>query len=85
MVLSQDGYPSAGVWRVRDVQATAGQWRIGGGSDATNQTRIMDYVWPAGLTPSQEDMLGTFTPSTAGVDSLTPDDFPQVRMFGAGE
>jgi carbohydrate-binding DOMON domain-containing protein len=81
MVMSQDGYPSPGVWRVRDVKATAEQWKIGGGSDtATNQTRIMDLVWSA-TDPTQESMLSTFTPSEVSVDKLTPDDFPLIQLL----
>ena len=30
VVLGQEGYPATGVWRVRDVEATAKQWRFGG-------------------------------------------------------
>jgi len=81
MVMSQDGYPSPGVWRVRDVKATAEQWRIGGGSDtATNQTRILDLVW-AGTDVTQESMLSGFTPSTALVDTLKADDFAQLQLL----
>jgi carbohydrate-binding DOMON domain-containing protein len=82
-VLSQEGFPSAGVWRVRDVKPQAEQWRIGGGSGATNETRIVELVWPEGSTPTQEEMLSTYTPSSASVDTLSPDDFPQIEMFGA--
>lgn len=81
MVMSQDGYPAPGVWRVRDVKATAEQWRIGGGSDsATNQTRILDLVW-AGTDVTQESMLSGFTPSTALVDTLGADDFAQIQLL----
>ncbi|MGA9349457.1 MAG: glucodextranase DOMON-like domain-containing protein, partial [Anaerolineae bacterium] len=30
VVMSQEGYPAAGVWRIRDVEVTAKQWRLGG-------------------------------------------------------
>lgn len=80
-MMSQDGYPAPGVWRVRDVQAASEQWRIGGGSDTTtNQTRILDLVWAAG-SPTQEEMLSSFTPSEADVDSLTADDFAQIQVI----
>ncbi len=82
-VLSQEGYPAAGVWRVREVLPTAEQWRFGGGTTDTNHTRIIDLIWPEGSTPTQADMLGTYPPSSADVDTLTPDDFPQVQMFRA--
>ncbi len=81
MVMSQDGYPSPGVWRVRDVKAAAEQWRIGGGSDtATNQTRILDMVW-TDASATQESMLSTFTPTEADVDTLTADDFAQIQLL----
>ncbi|NMC85276.1 MAG: glycoside hydrolase [Anaerolineaceae bacterium] len=81
LVLSQDGYPSPGVWRVRDVQSQSAQWRIGGGSDtATNQTRILDLAWQE-TTPTQEEMLSAFTPSTADVDTLSADDFAQIQLL----
>ena len=81
IVMSQDGYPAAGVWRVRDVKSTAEQWRIGGGSDtSTNQTRILDMAWDQ-TNPTQEGMLSSFTASTSNVDSLTPDDFAQIQLL----
>jgi alpha-amylase/alpha-mannosidase (GH57 family) len=81
VVMSQDGYPSAGVWRVRDVQSEATQWRIGGGADGvTNQTRIIDMAWSDSAT-TQEQMLSAFTPSTAEVDTLTADDFPILQLI----
>ena len=81
VVLGQEGYPSTGVWRVRDVEATAKQWRFGGAPEDTNHTRIMDLAWSDGATPSQAGMLGTYTPSQeANMDLLGPDDFAQVLM-----
>ena len=81
VVCGQEGYPSTGVWRVRDVNPTAEQWRFGGAPADTNHTRIMDVVWPADATPSQEDMLSTYTPSTVtDMDQLGPDDFAQLQM-----
>lgn len=80
VVASQEGYPSAGVWRLRDVLPVAEQWRIGGGPQDTNHTRLMDILWPAGGAPTQEELLGTYPSSQADVDELGPDDFPQVTM-----
>ncbi len=82
-VLSQDGYPSTGVWRVRDVNESAAQWKLGGAPADSNHTRIIDLVWPADGTPSQEDMLGKYPTSTKGVGELTADDFPQVELLKA--
>lgn len=53
-VLSQDGFPSAGVRRVRDVQAEAAQWRFGG-AQGENPTRVIDLVWDG--TPTQQEQL----------------------------
>lgn len=64
-VLSQEGYPSAGVRRVRDVQESATQWRIGGATDPDTATRILDLVLPAEGQMSQNEAL-----SGAGVPLL---------------
>ncbi len=80
-LLSQEGFPAPGVRRVRDVLPQAEQWRIGGGPDDTNHTRIMDLVWPAGASPGQSEILGTHPPSQAGVGSLSPDDFAQIPLL----
>ncbi len=77
-VLSQEGFPTSGVRRVRDVQTSAEQYRIGGGTGAINETRILDAIAPAG---AQESGLGGFTPITSGsVDDLGPDDFPTLPL-----
>jgi alpha-amylase/alpha-mannosidase (GH57 family) len=81
-VLSQEGYPSSGVWRVRDVQAVAEQWRIGGGSGSPADTRIMDILWPEGMEPPQEESLQNPNPIDVDIKTLTPDQFPQVPMIG---
>ncbi|GAB4481689.1 MAG: glucodextranase DOMON-like domain-containing protein [Anaerolineae bacterium] len=79
VVLGQEGYPSSGVWRVRDVEASRAQWRFGGAGGQINETRILDVLWPGVGEGAQEDFL-TAPPVPAGValDELTPDDFPQV-------
>ena len=82
VVLGQEGYPATGVWRVRDVEATAKQWRFGGAPDDTNHTRILDLAWPAEATPDQAAILGTYVPSQeTNMDALGPDDFAQVPML----
>ncbi|MFH1907852.1 MAG: glucodextranase DOMON-like domain-containing protein [Chloroflexota bacterium] len=82
-VLSQEGFPSTGVWRVRDVNASSEQWRFGGGPDDTNHTRIIDLAWPEGELPAQENMLSTYTSSAAALGQLKADDFPQIQMLAA--
>ncbi|MEA2022851.1 MAG: glucodextranase DOMON-like domain-containing protein [Actinomycetota bacterium] len=80
-VMSQEGFPSSGVRRVRDVEASAQQWRIGGGDGSINATRIMDLL---ALEPgAQESMLSDFVPvSTGSVDDLTDDSFAQITPTG---
>jgi hypothetical protein len=82
VLLGQEGYPATGVWRVRDVEQTAKQWRFGGGPGDTNHTRIIDVAWPEGATPAQSEFLGTYPPSQeADMGKLSPDDFCQVPML----
>jgi alpha-amylase/alpha-mannosidase (GH57 family) len=81
VVLGQEGYPSSGVWRVRDVNVRAEQWRFGGGPDDANHTRILDMLWPAGTAPTHEEMLGTYVASQQAAGDLGPDDFAQVEML----
>ncbi len=82
VVLSQEGFPSPGVWRVRDVLPRAAQWRLGGGPEDTNHTRILDVAWPAGAQPTQEAMLSAYRPSReTNMDRLGPDDFAQLQML----
>lgn len=79
VVAGQEGFPSSGVWRIRDVEANAQQWRFGGAPDDTNHTRIIDVAWPADGTPTQEDALSGYPPSSGtAMDALTPDDFAQL-------
>ncbi len=56
-LLSQEGYPSPGVRRVRDVQPSASQWRFGGASDPVSATRIIDLAVPEESGWRQEDAL----------------------------
>jgi len=81
VVLGQEGFPSTGVWRVRDVEPQAAQWRFGGGPADNNHTRIIDMIWPAEAKPSQEEMLGTYPSSTQPLEQLGPDDFPQLELL----
>jgi len=81
-ILSQDGFPSAGVWRVRNVQPAAEQWRIGGGTGSPADTRIMDILWPEGNEPLQDEYLSNFNPAGIDINTLEPDQFPQIPMVG---
>jgi alpha-amylase/alpha-mannosidase (GH57 family) len=83
MVLSQEGYPSEGVMRVRDVNQNAEQWRFGGGSADTNHTRVIDLVWSeAGM---QESWLSAYSASQTAQTDLTVADFAQVEMLVKGQ
>ena len=85
-VLSQDGFPSPGVRRVRDVKKKPEQWRIGGAPADTNHTRIMDLVWPAGKKPTQETILSSYPAShESNTDILPADDFAQIPLLPAGK
>jgi len=84
VVLSQDGYPATGVWRVRDVLSAAQQWRLGGAPADANHTRLIDVALPP--TADQFKLLSTYRPSNeANLDRLSPDDFAQLPMIGVGK
>jgi alpha-amylase/alpha-mannosidase (GH57 family) len=80
-VLSQEGYPATGVWRVRDIGTSSEQWRFGGAPNDTNHTRIIDLAWSEADSPSQEEMLSNYTSSNAALGQLTASDFPQIQML----
>ncbi|MFH2072392.1 MAG: glucodextranase DOMON-like domain-containing protein, partial [Actinomycetota bacterium] len=81
-LMSQEGYPSSGVRRIRDVMPNAEQWRLGGGPAAgISHTRIMDVAWPE--EGVQEAMLGTWTIAES-IAELRPDDFGLVPLLTAG-
>ena len=83
MVMSQEGFPSSGVLRIRDAAPSAEQWRIGGAPDGTtNHTRVLDVVWPE--AGQQEAWLSDFTPSSAAQGELTADDFARIEMLTPG-
>jgi hypothetical protein len=75
--MSQEGFPSAGVRRVRDVNPAAEQWKGGGAPDDANHTRIYDLLHPdEGV---QEQLLSDYEPADS-VEGLGPDDYPQVPL-----
>jgi len=82
MGLGQEGFPAAGVLRVRDVEAQSAQWRFGGAPKDTNHTRIIDVWLPAGSSPTQEELLSNYPASQEkDMDKLTADDFAQLPML----
>lgn len=83
-VLSQEGFPSAGVRRVRDIGEASDQWSFGGGSGAVNGTRIVDMVVPPGAPVTQESLLADYDGVSGGsIDSLGPDAFPSAWVLTA--
>jgi hypothetical protein len=63
------------------VTAAGGQWAVGGAPADKNHTRVIDILWPEGSTPTQAEMLSTYTPSQSDPGSLTAADFPRVKMY----
>lgn len=43
-VSSQEGFPSPGVRRIRDVAPTASQWQLGGGDSSAGTSRVVDVI-----------------------------------------
>ena len=81
VVMGQEGYPSGGVMRVRDVTPVGEQWRIGGApAGATNHTRVIDLVW--GNPGDQEAWLSDFEVVGVPQGQLTDGDYARVPMFG---
>ena len=80
-LMSQEGFPSASVRRIRDIERSAERWRLGGGSGAVNQPRILDVAWPEGGV--QEEMLSDYPPATGSIDGLTADDFGRIPLLRA--
>jgi hypothetical protein len=81
VVLGQEGYPATGVWRVREVEAQAAQWRFGGAPADTNHTRIIDMIWPEDSSTTQEAMLSAYTGSNKTLSELTADDVAQIKLL----
>ena len=80
-VLGQEGYPTEGVWRVRDVSTYPAQYLFGGGPADSNHTRIIDLIVPEGQSPTQEEWLSNYPSTVGSLDDMTPDDFPQVPVM----
>ncbi len=58
VLTGQEGFPSAGNWRVRDVLSAAQEYRFGGGRDDNLDPNIIDILVPEGM--SQEEILGAY-------------------------
>jgi alpha-amylase/alpha-mannosidase (GH57 family) len=80
MVLGQEGFPSGGVMRVRDINPTSEQWRFGGAPPgATNHTRVIDLVWP--VEGDQESWLSDFPHNSMVQGQLKAEDFAKTPML----
>ncbi|MGB4595188.1 MAG: glucodextranase DOMON-like domain-containing protein [Anaerolineaceae bacterium] len=79
-VMSQEGYPAEGVWRIRDVSAVADQYKFGGAPSDTNHTRMIDLALPEDFTPGQNEALSTYPTSNKAATSLTADDFAIIPL-----
>lgn len=79
VLMSQEGFPSSGVRRIRDIETQAEQWRGGGAPDDANHTRIFDLLHPDGGI--QEELLSDYE-SADSLDGLGLDDYPQVPVVG---
>jgi hypothetical protein len=83
VVMSQEGFPSSGVRRIRDVESAAQQYRIGGSPGGINATRIIDVA--LAVEGDQEALLSGYDVVSSGsVDDLGPDDFGILGMVVAG-
>lgn len=79
VINGQEGFPSVGNWRVRDVNKESAQWRFGGGDDGLSDPNVIDIALPKDYSPSQEDMLSGWNPSTAtSLDDVDINDFCEV-------
>jgi carbohydrate-binding DOMON domain-containing protein len=83
VILSQEGFPSAGVRRVRNVARSAGQWVLGGApADSTGHTRIIDMVVPPEADVTQEQLLSDYAVSAGGGNAtIAPDDLPRAYVM----
>ncbi len=78
-VMSQEGFPSSGVRRIRDVEQNAQQWRLGGAPFDINHTRIIDVAW---ATPGdQESALSDYTAVVEAGEDLGPNDFGTLLLL----
>ena len=80
MVLGQEGYPSPGVMRVRDVNPAAEQYRFGGAPQgSTNHTRVIDLIWSE--AGDQETWLADFPPADINQSAITANDLAKIPLF----
>ena len=79
----QEGFPSSGVRRIRDIEAESQQWRFGGAPGDINHTRIIDVAWAE--RGQQESWLSMYPSVSSGsFDDLAADDYPILALIGPG-
>ncbi|MGH8946713.1 MAG: glucodextranase DOMON-like domain-containing protein [Acidimicrobiia bacterium] len=89
-LLGQEGFPSSGVRRVRDVESNAAQYRFGGApGGSVNHTRIIDLAWPekGGVQSGigeQGEILGSVPDYSESPADLGPDDVAQIPLLTVG-
>jgi hypothetical protein len=76
--MSQEGFPSSGVRRVRDVEPVAQTFRLGGAPDDANHTRIVDAA--STNEGEQEELLSGYT-GAASIEGLGPEDFGVIPVL----
>ena len=81
VILGQEGYPSQGVWGVRDVAEEPEQYKFGGAPADVNHTRIIDLVLPEDAEQDQQTLLSSYASSQEDIDTLKADDFAQIPML----
>jgi len=81
VILGQEGYPSQGVWGVRDVAESPEQYKFGGAPVDNNHTRIIDLVLPEDSELDQQTLLSDYPSSQEEIDTLSADDFAQIPML----
>lgn len=89
-LLGQEGFPSSGVRRVRDVEPSAEQFRFGGApSGSVNHTRIIDLAWPEeggvqGGSGEQAAILAAVPDYSGTPSDLGPDHVAQIPLLTGG-
>jgi len=81
VVLGQEGYPSEGVWRVRDVNQKAEAYRFGGAPQDNNHTRIIDLALSIAQSYDQKSWLSTYPSSAQPIDGKEPEHFALIPMI----
>jgi hypothetical protein len=76
--MSQEGFPSTGVRRVRDVETSAQQFRLGGAPNDANHTRIIDV---ASATEGEQEQLLSSYESSPTIEGLSSADFGRVPVL----